>query len=85
MPVNLLLENKWRLRGTAVLQGMSPVQSTEEQLPVKFLPLSLYSKYSLVELLTNVMIYWVTSSIVPSMRYYKENLSKDPNLNAYNR
>ncbi|KAM6461811.1 epoxide hydrolase 1-like [Liasis olivaceus] len=35
-------------------------------------------KYSLDELLTNVMIYWVTSSIVPSMRFYKENLSKDP-------
>ncbi|XP_035177681.1 epoxide hydrolase 1-like [Oxyura jamaicensis] len=40
----------------------------------------LESKYSLDELLTNVMIYWVTSSIVPSMRYYKENLSQDPRL-----
>ncbi|KAM9195650.1 epoxide hydrolase 1-like [Mergus octosetaceus] len=37
-------------------------------------------KYSLDELLTNVMIYWVTSSIASSMRYYKENLSRDPAL-----
>ncbi|KAJ7340924.1 hypothetical protein JRQ81_004211 [Phrynocephalus forsythii] len=36
-------------------------------------------KYSLDELLTNVMIYWVTSSIVSSMRFYKENLSSNPN------
>ncbi|NXU85122.1 HYEP hydrolase, partial [Xiphorhynchus elegans] len=43
----------------------------------------LESKYSLDELLTNVMIYWVTSSIVSSMRYYKENFSKDPSLNAH--
>lgn len=64
---------------------MSPAQSAEEQLPVKFLPLSLNSKYSLDELLTNVMIYWVTASIVPSMRYYKENFSKDPDLSAHNR
>ncbi|NXX42229.1 HYEP hydrolase, partial [Tricholaema leucomelas] len=40
----------------------------------------LESKYTLDELLTNVMIYWVTASIVSSMRYYKENLSKDPAL-----
>uniref|UniRef100_A0A8C3CK99 Epoxide hydrolase n=1 Tax=Cairina moschata TaxID=8855 RepID=A0A8C3CK99_CAIMO len=37
-------------------------------------------KYSLDDLLTNVMIYWVTSSIASSMRYYKENLSRDPAL-----
>ncbi|XP_074674300.1 epoxide hydrolase 1-like isoform X2 [Strix aluco] len=42
----------------------------------------LESKYSLDELLTNVMIYWVTSSIVSSMRFYKENISKDPGLTA---
>ncbi|XP_003215967.1 epoxide hydrolase 1 isoform X1 [Anolis carolinensis] len=35
-------------------------------------------KYSLDDLLTNVMIYWVTGSIVTSMRFYKENLSKNP-------
>uniref|UniRef100_A0A8D0GWY0 Epoxide hydrolase n=1 Tax=Sphenodon punctatus TaxID=8508 RepID=A0A8D0GWY0_SPHPU len=35
-------------------------------------------KFSLDDLLTNVMIYWVTSSIVPSMRFYKENLSQNP-------
>ncbi|KAM9383193.1 epoxide hydrolase 1-like [Phaethornis superciliosus] len=40
----------------------------------------LESKYSLDELLTNVMIYWVTSSIVSSMRYYKENFGSDPYL-----
>ncbi|XP_026536849.1 epoxide hydrolase 1-like [Notechis scutatus] len=39
---------------------------------------NLERKYSLDELLTNVMIYWVTSSVVPSMRFYKENLSQDP-------
>ncbi|XP_052661224.1 LOW QUALITY PROTEIN: epoxide hydrolase 1-like [Harpia harpyja] len=42
----------------------------------------LESKYSLDELLTNVMIYWVTSSIVSSMQFYKENISKDPGLTA---
>ncbi|XP_060100495.1 epoxide hydrolase 1-like [Heteronotia binoei] len=35
-------------------------------------------KYSLDELLTNVMIYWVSSSIVSSMRFYKENFSQNP-------
>ncbi|XP_041644704.1 epoxide hydrolase 1-like [Cheilinus undulatus] len=34
----------------------------------------LEKKFSLDELLTNVMIYWTTSSIVPSMRFYKENM-----------
>ncbi|KAM8809346.1 epoxide hydrolase 1-like isoform 2-T2 [Eudromia elegans] len=37
----------------------------------------LESKYSLDELLTNVMIYWVTSSIVSSMRFYKENFARN--------
>ncbi|NXX86605.1 HYEP hydrolase, partial [Urocolius indicus] len=45
----------------------------------------LESKYSLDELLTNVMIYWVTSSIVSSMRFYKENISKDPSLSGGSR
>lgn len=35
-------------------------------------------KYSLDDLLTNVMIYWTTGSIVSSMRFYKENLKSDP-------
>ncbi|XP_041105998.1 epoxide hydrolase 1-like [Polyodon spathula] len=35
-------------------------------------------KFSLDDLLTNVMIYWVTGSIVSSMRFYKENLNKRP-------
>lgn len=39
----------------------------------------LYRKYSLDELLTNVMIYWTTGSIVSSMRFYKENFKSDPN------
>ncbi|XP_056904427.1 epoxide hydrolase 1 [Takifugu flavidus] len=34
-------------------------------------------KYTLDDLLTNVMIYWTTRSIVPSMRFYKENLKGD--------
>ncbi|NWY05668.1 HYEP hydrolase, partial [Nothoprocta ornata] len=37
----------------------------------------LESKYSLDDLLTNVMIYWVTSSIVSSVRFYKENFSRN--------
>ncbi|XP_061546507.1 epoxide hydrolase 1 isoform X2 [Phycodurus eques] len=31
-------------------------------------------KFSLDDLLTNIMIYWTTGSIVSSMRFYKENL-----------
>ncbi|XP_029448724.1 epoxide hydrolase 1-like [Rhinatrema bivittatum] len=34
-------------------------------------------KYSLDDLLTNVMIYWVARNIIPSMRFYKENFSRD--------
>ncbi|XP_059501084.1 epoxide hydrolase 1-like isoform X2 [Stegostoma tigrinum] len=34
-------------------------------------------KFSLDELLTNVMIYWVSGSITSSMRLYKENLGAD--------
>ncbi|XP_056616588.1 epoxide hydrolase 1 isoform X2 [Triplophysa dalaica] len=33
-------------------------------------------KFSLDDLLTNVMIYWTTCSIIPSMRFYKENLKR---------
>ncbi|NWR20032.1 HYEP hydrolase, partial [Emberiza fucata] len=33
-------------------------------------------KFSLDDLLTNIMIYWVSGCIVPSMRFYKENLQK---------
>ncbi|XP_027010160.1 epoxide hydrolase 1 [Tachysurus fulvidraco] len=36
----------------------------------------LQMKFSLDDLLTNVMIYWTTNSIIPSMRFYKENLGK---------
>nr|XP_020453336.1 epoxide hydrolase 1 isoform X1 [Monopterus albus]XP_020453343.1 epoxide hydrolase 1 isoform X1 [Monopterus albus] len=35
-------------------------------------------KFSLDDLLTNVMIYWTTGSIVSSMRFYKENFKTDP-------
>ncbi|KAI3363079.1 hypothetical protein L3Q82_011735, partial [Scortum barcoo] len=35
-------------------------------------------KFSLEDLLTNVMIYWTTGSIVSSMRFYKENFQCDP-------
>ncbi|XP_075454918.1 epoxide hydrolase 1-like isoform X1 [Ascaphus truei] len=34
-------------------------------------------KYSLDDLLTNVMIYWLTGSITSSMRFYKENFPRD--------
>ncbi|XP_071334619.1 epoxide hydrolase 1 isoform X1 [Trachinotus anak] len=33
-------------------------------------------KFSLDDLLTNVMIYWVSGGIVSSMRFYKENFGK---------
>ncbi|KAF5901420.1 epoxide hydrolase 1-like, partial [Clarias magur] len=32
-------------------------------------------KFSLDDLLTNIMIYWTTASIISSMRFYKENMS----------
>ncbi|XP_074532196.1 epoxide hydrolase 1 [Halichoeres trimaculatus] len=35
-------------------------------------------KFSLDELLTNVMIYWTTGTIVSSMRFYKENFKGNP-------
>ncbi|XP_034407630.1 epoxide hydrolase 1 [Cyclopterus lumpus] len=35
-------------------------------------------KFSLDDVLTNVMIYWTTDSIVSSMRFYKENLKSNP-------
>ncbi|XP_063047939.1 epoxide hydrolase 1 [Engraulis encrasicolus] len=38
----------------------------------------LEKKYTLDDLLTNVMIYWTTGSIVSSMRFYKENFSGNP-------
>ena len=37
-------------------------------------PVSDSRKFSLDDLLTNVMIYWSTGCIVSSMRFYKENL-----------
>ncbi|XP_051507921.1 epoxide hydrolase 1-like [Myxocyprinus asiaticus] len=37
----------------------------------------LEKKFSLDDLLTNVMIYWTTCSIIPSMRFYKENLKQN--------
>ncbi|XP_078503599.1 epoxide hydrolase 1-like [Lissotriton helveticus] len=36
-------------------------------------------KISLDELLTNVMIYWTTGSIVSSVRFYKENITREYN------
>ncbi|XP_076831248.1 epoxide hydrolase 1 [Brachyhypopomus gauderio] len=35
---------------------------------------ALERKFSLDDLLTNVMIYWTTGSIISSMRFYKENM-----------
>ncbi|KAG8541565.1 hypothetical protein GDO81_028687 [Engystomops pustulosus] len=37
----------------------------------------LQRKFSMDDLLTNVMIYWVTGSIASSMRFYKENFTRD--------
>ncbi|KAM6916196.1 epoxide hydrolase 1 [Xenentodon cancila] len=34
-------------------------------------------KFTLDDLLTNVMIYWTTGSIISSMRFYKENLGSN--------
>ncbi|OCT79628.1 epoxide hydrolase 1 [Xenopus laevis] len=34
-------------------------------------------KYSLDDLLTNIMIYWLSGSITSSMRFYKENFTRD--------
>ncbi|XP_051501458.1 epoxide hydrolase 1 [Myxocyprinus asiaticus] len=36
-------------------------------------------KFSLDDLLTNVMIYWTSRSIISSMRFYKENFGKGLN------
>lgn len=38
----------------------------------------LEKKYTLDELLTNIMIYWTTGTIVSSMRFYKENFKSNP-------
>ncbi|XP_056424653.1 epoxide hydrolase 1-like [Hyla sarda] len=37
----------------------------------------LQRKFTMDDLLNNVMIYWVTGSITSSMRFYKENLSRE--------
>ncbi|XP_068088770.1 epoxide hydrolase 1-like [Hyperolius riggenbachi] len=42
-------------------------------------------KYSMDDLLTNVMIYWVTGSITSSMRFYKENFTRDFQTNESSR
>lgn len=36
-------------------------------------------KFSLDDLLTNVMIYWMSGCIVSSMRFYKENFRQGLN------
>jgi hypothetical protein len=38
---------------------------------------NLTQKFTLDELLTNVMIYWVSGSITSSFRFYAENMSDD--------
>ncbi|XP_073904955.1 epoxide hydrolase 1 isoform X2 [Castor canadensis] len=42
-------------------------------------------KFSLDDLLTNVMLYWTTGSIVSSQRYYKENMGQGPMANKHER
>ena len=39
---------------------------------------NLTEKFTLDELLTNVMVYWTTNSITSSMRFYSENLQFKP-------
>ena len=38
---------------------------------------SLTKKFSMDDLLTNLMVYWINGNIIPSQRYYKENLASD--------
>ncbi|XP_075060566.1 epoxide hydrolase 1-like [Mixophyes fleayi] len=45
----------------------------------------LQRKYSMDDLLTNVMIYWTTGSITSSMRFYKENFTRDMQSSPSNR
>ncbi|XP_003410982.1 epoxide hydrolase 1 [Loxodonta africana] len=42
-------------------------------------------KFSLDDLLTNIMLYWTTGTIVSSQRYYKENLGKGLNVHRHER
>lgn len=42
-------------------------------------------KFSLDDLLTNVMIYWVTGCITSSVRFYKENLGQGIGTNQYDK
>jgi pimeloyl-ACP methyl ester carboxylesterase len=45
----------------------------------------LTKKFTLDELLTNVMIYWTTESITSSVRFYRENLNMDSGINQIER
>ncbi len=38
---------------------------------------SLTKKFSLDDLLTNLMVYWISGNIISSQRYYKENFSSE--------
>ena len=40
----------------------------------------LLDKFSMDELLTNVMIYWINGNIIPSQRFYKENFGEQLGL-----
>lgn len=44
----------------------------------------LTEKFTLDELLDNVMLYWVTNSLTTSVRIYAENLSTANNQNEIN-
>jgi juvenile hormone epoxide hydrolase len=45
----------------------------------------LTAKFSLDDLLTNVMAYWTTDSITSSMRFYAENMVFDDEAAAFAR
>ncbi|XP_007935160.1 epoxide hydrolase 1 [Orycteropus afer afer] len=42
-------------------------------------------KFSLDDLLTNIMLYWTTATIVSSQRFYKENLGQGINVHRHER
>ena len=45
----------------------------------------LTKRFTLDQLLTNVVVYWVENSITSSQRFYKENLNFGDDQNAIDR
>lgn len=59
------------LKGAGSPLFLAAIALTEPGFPVCF-----PRKFSLEDVLTNIMIYWTTGTIVSSQRYYKENLGQ---------